>query len=439
MRSLPGWSRFLEVYCAAIFLVYVLVIFGHDAVPSLTDYANWTYQGVLLHDHLLGVPDAAHALKRYPVPNSAATVGIGLLCLLMSWQMAAKVWLAMQLVLAWASLYFFLRAADLPKSAIVVGTVLFLNLNLWEGFVNFQMGLSWVLVIAALLLRRPEDRPTPVRQEFLIGFFLMLTFFTHMLPFMFAGMLVVLWCFQKRSFRLLWQLIPSGLACVWYVAGRYLLGANADGQAGLMAESVRNYSAAFLAFKGNSYLKSLGFVNPTYSGHSALFAWAGETGFVFLLGLDLVIAIAVAGCSSSVLRRLFVQKKSEQFLWLGVVILLPLYLVAPVSFLGISDPGARLLQLSLVLAVLLSARSQSKGFAVAQGCALVLMTVDLAMFPYFAYGPEQPTKKVSTLPCPVLSVAHVSNHDQDSLLRALGRGDRTEPVFVTGIFLNKSK
>ena len=280
-RSLPGWSRFLELYCAAVFLGYVLIILGHGSIPSLTDYANWTYQGVLLRDHLLGLPDPTHALKPYPVPNSAATVGIGLLSLLMSWQLAAKLWLAAQLVFALASVHYFLEAIGANASASILGAALFLNLNLWDGFINFQMGMSWVLVIAAVLVRK-QERPQPGR-DWRIGVLLLLTFFTHMLPFAFAGLLVILYCFELRRFRLLWQLVPSGLACVWYVAGRYLVGADVDGQAG-MAESVRNYSAAFWAFKGNSYLKSLGFVNPTYAGKSALLAWVGKGDLCFSLG-----------------------------------------------------------------------------------------------------------------------------------------------------------
>ena len=434
MRSLPGWSRFLEVYCVVVFLVYVLVILGHSSVPSLTDYANWTYQGLLLREHLLGLPDAAHALKPYPVPNSAATVGIGLLCLLMSWQWAARLWLAAQLVFALASIRFFLRASGAEASASMLGTVLFLNLNLWEGFINFQMGMSWVLVLAAVLLRRQQEPQTG--RDWVVGALLLLTFFTHMLPFAFAGLVVVLYCAQAGRFRLLWQLVPSGLACVWYVAGRYLLGADADGQAG-MAESVRNYSAAFWAFKGNSYLKSLGFVNPTYFGSSALVAWVGQAGFLFLFGVNLALAGAVAWCFYSGFRGEWLRRREQRFLWVGVVVLLPLYVVAPVAFLGISDPGSRLLQLSLVLGLLLCARVSGRPLRIAQGCAVVLMTVDLAMFSHFAYGPETTGAENVGLPRAVVSLAHVFNHDQDGFLRALEVGNRTEPVFATGIFRNR--
>ncbi len=433
-RSLHGWSRFLELYCAAVFLVYVLVILEHRSIPSLTDYANWTYQGALLRDHLLGLPDAAHALKPYPVPNSAATVGIGLLSLLMSWQLAAKLWLAGQLLFALASVRIFLRAIGADASASILGAALFLNLNLWDGFINFQMGMSWVLVIAAVLLRR-QPKPQTER-DWIVGVLLLLTFFTHMLPFAFAALLVVLYCLELRRFRLLWQLVPSGLACIWYVCGRYLLGADADGKGGI-ADPVRNYSAAFWAFKGNSYLKSLGFVNPTYLGRSELVAWVGRSGFMLLFGLNLALALAVAWCTFSVLRGSLLQKTKERFLWVGVIALLPLYLLAPVSFLGISDPGSRLLQLSLVLGLLLSARFYSKSLTIATGCALVLMTVDVAMFPCFAYGPEKPGESGAPLSHAVVSLAHAFNHNQDYLVQALERGDRTKPVFVTGIFLNK--
>ncbi len=433
-RSLAGWSRFLELYCVAIFLGYVLVILGHASIPSLTDFANWTYQGVLLRDHLLGLPDAVHALKPYPVPNSAATVGIGLLSLLMSWQLAAKLWLAAQLMFALASIRIFLRAIRADAGASILGAALFLNLNLWDGFINFQMGMSWVLVIAAVLVRRQDKSQTG--RDWNIAVLLILTFFTHMLPFAFASLLVILYCFELRRFRLLWQLVPSGLACLWYVAGRYLLGANPDKQAEI-ADAVRNYSVAFWAFKANSYLKSLGFVNPTYSGRSALVAWVGRGGFVLLFGLNLALALAVAWCLFALLRRSFFQGTQKRFLWIGTVTLLPFYLVAPVSFLGISDPGSRLLQLSLVLGLLLCARHGSRSLTFAKGCALLLMTVDLAMFSHFAYGPEKAGEDGAPLSHAILSLAHAFNHNQDYLVRALERKDQTKPVFPTGIFLNK--
>ena len=433
-RSLPGWSRFLELYCAAIFLGYVLIILGHVSIPSLTDYANWTYQGALLRDHLLGRSDAVHALKPYPVPNSAATVGVGLLSLLMSWQWAAKLWLAAQLVFALVSIRFFLRAIGADASASILGAALFLNLNLWDGFINFQMGMSWVLVVAAVLVRRQQEPQTG--RDWILGVLLLLTFFTHMLPFAFAGLLVILYCFELRRFRLLWQLVPSGLACLWYVAGRYLVGANPDNQ-GAISDSVRNYSAAFWAFKGNSYLKSLGFVNPMYAGKSALVAWAGKGGFVLLFGLNLALALAVAWCIFAVMQESLFQQTKVRFLWVGVVTLLPFYLVAPVSVLGISDPGSRLLQLSLVLGLLLCARLSSKSLTLAKGCALVLMSVDLAMFSHFAYGPEKPSEDGAPLSHAVVSWAHAFNHNQDYLVQALERGDRTKLVFPTGIFVNK--
>ena len=122
---------------------------------------------------------------------------------------------------------------------------------------------------------------------------------------------------------------------------------------------------------------------------------------------------------------------------MGVVALLPLYLVAPVSFLGISDPGSRLLQLSLVLGLLLCARRYSKSLTFAKGCALVLMTVDLAMFSHFAYGPEKPGEDGTPLSHAIISLAHALNHNQDYLVRALEGGDRTKLVFPTGIFRNK--
>ena len=143
------------MYAAGLLLTYAVILFAHRGPPSLTDYANWTYQGVLLRDHLLGRPDVAHVLKRYPVPNSAVTVGIGVLALVLPWMIAAKVWLCLQLGVSWVALRHLLRTGGGGAATwVVVPQAVFLNVNLWYGFVNFQLGICWVMLMASLLLRR---------------------------------------------------------------------------------------------------------------------------------------------------------------------------------------------------------------------------------------------------------------------------------------------
>ena len=247
----------------------------------MTDYANWTYQGVLLARHLQGFADASHILKHYPVPNSAATLGVGMLALFLPWMLAAKLWLCVQMAFSFLALRQLASAVNANASVwFIVPPSAFLGVNWWYGFLNFELGCAWVLLVAALLFRRVQQDS---ERHWVVGLFLVLAFFTHMISFAFCSLLVVLYAAQTRRWRTLWQLVPAGLLSVWYLAGRYLVAGDADGQAG-MVSTVRNYSGAFWAYKGNSFLKSFGFVNP--EGSNLLLA-VGRPGFVLLFLVNL--------------------------------------------------------------------------------------------------------------------------------------------------------
>src|SRR6187402_3216168 len=123
-----------QIYLFSLFSAYILLILLHRAVPLLGDYSIWTYEGVLFRNHLLGVADAFHTLKHYPVPNSATTLGIGLLALAMPWQMAAKLWLCLHLAFSAFALRSLLRATKAPAALwFILPSATFLNLNLWWG------------------------------------------------------------------------------------------------------------------------------------------------------------------------------------------------------------------------------------------------------------------------------------------------------------------
>ena len=87
------------LYGCGVLLLFAMLLFGHQGMPVLGDYGEWTYHGVLLRDALRGAPEPHYFLKHYPVPNSLTTVGMGLLMLSLPWAPAAKVWLCVELVL----------------------------------------------------------------------------------------------------------------------------------------------------------------------------------------------------------------------------------------------------------------------------------------------------------------------------------------------------
>jgi hypothetical protein len=422
-----------EVFGAGLFLSYAALLFVHQGAPRMTDVANWTYQGVLLARHLQGIPDAAHVLKEYPVPNSAATLGIGLFALIVPWQMALKAWLCVQMGVTFAAIRHLARTVG--ASGVVWGIVpqtAFFGVNWWYGFINFELGLAWVLLMASMLLRRVQGEQG---RDWSLGVVLVLAFFTHMIPFAFCGLLVVLYAWQTRRWRTLWHLVPSVALSLWYLAGRFLEAGNADGQAG-MVETVRDYSAAFWAYKANSYFKSFGFVNPSSSLGSMALAAVGRGPFVGLIVVDFLLAGLLGWLMVSRLRSVLKTKAPEQFLWVGMLIFLPVYLLAPGTALGVSDPGSRLLQTVLVLGVLLVCRGGGRVLQAASVCGGVLSVAALLVFARVQLGHPVPEGSLG-LPRAVVQFAHAPFDDQDYFFGALARGDYGQTVFPTGMFLNR--
>lgn len=430
--------RWAEWYAAALFLVYAVLFFAQPSAPALTDYANWTYQGVLFRNHLLGLPDAAHNLKLYPVPNSASTLGIGLLSLLAPWKLAAKIWLCLQLLVSFIALRHFLRTIEASAALwLIAPTALFLNMNFWYGFMNFELGLCWEILIASLLLRLDWRLQTSWKQESLLGFLLLLAFFTHMIPFAFACLLVVLYSLQSHRYRLMYQIIPSAMLSLWYVCGRYLLSQNADGQAGMVA-SVRTFSGAFWAYKLNSYLKSFGFINPGSLSGSADITMLGRAVFMVLFLVNVALCAILGWYMVRAAASAFRHRATQRFVWWAIVLMLPLYLLLPGAALGVSDPGSRVLEVALALAILMIGK-QGIPLGVAAACATLLALAGVFLFARLAFSPEIPVSTGKPLPHHVVIFGHVPHHDQDYFYTALENGDMSLRVFPTGMFLNQKQ
>ncbi len=424
--SRTGWSRAAEAYAAGLFLFYAVVVFVHAGSPSLTDYANWTYQGVLLREHLLGHADAAHRLKAYPVPNSLTTVGIGLLTLLMPWLLASKAWLVVQLGLSFVAMRSLLRTVTAPAVAwVVVPQAVFLNVNFWYGFMNFELGLAWMMVFVAMLLRGART--------WMLSLMLVLAFFTHMIPFCFCLLLLLLHCRQERRWRALWATGPALALTGWYVLGRFLLAGNADGQAG-MQETVRNYSAAFWIFKLNSYAKSFGFANPLGFDQGAM----GRAGFYALLASEALLAGLVAWGLVAAGLAVYRRGGRARFAWGALLVVIPVFLFAPGAALGVSDPGARVLQTGLALGVAFCwAGMHPAGRIVAGCCAGLLAAGGLAMFLMYGGTLGSRSYDVPGNDAAAARFARVPNVDQDYFYGALRDGRMDLPVFPTGMLLNR--
>ncbi|MDE1155214.1 MAG: hypothetical protein PW735_05720 [Acidobacteriaceae bacterium] len=424
-----------ELFAAGIFLVYAALLLFRTAPPSLTDYADWTYQGVLLRNHVLGIADPFHQLKHYPVPNSTETVGIAVFALLCSWKLAAKLWLCVQLGFS----FFTLRALVRTSGAawpiwIIAPAALFFNVSFWYGFMNFQFGLCWVLWFTAMLLMRVRSSAGEESGwQWPLALVLIAAFFTHMIPCAFCGLLLLAYSVQTRRWRVLINLAPVFVLTLWYIAGRFLLEGNADGQT-YMQETAKPFTPAFFAFKANTWLKSFGSVNP--HGWNVIFF--GHTIFLLLFVLNFVLACIVLLCFLRSVRQGIRRGNELRFFWASVLLLVPFVLLLPGKALGVSDPGARLLQTVLAPTLVLLVRRDDLWMKLASIASLALSLAGLVLFQHFAFSShyssaQQPPK----WPRALLSFTLIPNDDQDLFYRALERGDLTLEVFPTGMLLNR--
>jgi hypothetical protein len=423
-----------EFYGAALFLVYVLLIFGHRSMPSLQDFSDWTYEGVLLRNRLLGIRDAAHVLKHYPVPNSAVTLGIACFALFLPWKIAAKLWLCTIFAVAlFASRHMMQTCRRSAAIWLIIPSAVFLNTNLWWGFVNFQLGICWEILIASLLLRNEK-------RDWIFGVLLVVTFFTHMIPFAFAALLVSLYALQSGRIRLLGQLIPSAILSLWYLTGRFLVEHDADGKSG-MVSTVRTFSMEFWAFKVESWLKSFGFVNPASQVSSVGIRLLGPQLYLFLFLVNAVLCAAMGWIIVRTAVSAYRERRHERFVWTATLIAALIYLLAPSAALGISDPGSRILQSLLAVVIFLSLGSGTRDRALmtASTCSVLLAASAVFLFDATAFSPSKEGSTVNYLPREIVVFAHIPEHSGDYFYHALDQEEMRFSVWPTAMFLNTPK
>jgi len=417
-----------QIYLFSLFSAYILLILLHRAVPLLGDYSIWTYEGVLFRNHLLGVADAFHTLKHYPVPNSATTLGIGLLALAMPWQMAAKLWLCLHLAFSAFALRSLLRATKAPAALwFILPSATFLNLNLWWGFINFQWGIALAMVFAAMLLGSPK-RIWP------LGLMLVLLFFTHMIPFTFAVLLLAFHAYQVKRYRLLLSVVPSALLTFWYVWGRVFLAHNADAQTPMLSTLGQGGYAWMLAYKVNSFVKGLGFINPVDTQRPLSLALFGKPLYLLLLIATLALAALLLWAIAQSARASFHSNGPNRFLWITGGLCGVAYIFLPGTALGVSDPGSRVLQVSLAVALACLTRP---GLLLKAAAALsvLLAASGLFLFANIPFQPSMPKSEIAINPT-LAGFAHAPYNYAAFYLDELEKGELDEAVFPTALFLS---
>jgi hypothetical protein len=137
------------------------------------------------------------------------------------------------------------------------------------------------------------------------------------------------------------------------------------------------------------------------------------------------------------LREAWRTQAPEQFVWVAMLVFLPIFLLAPGTALGVSDPGSRMLQTVLVLGMLLVCRGNGTVLRAAAATGAVLSVAGVLVFARIQLGPAVP-EGTQGLPRAVVQFAHAPYDDQDYFYAALVRGDYAQRVFPTGMFLNRN-
>lgn len=424
------WGGLGQTFATLFFVAYAMLILAHVRPPVLGDLGEWAYEGILLRVHLLGQSDPAHLLKHYPVPNSLTTLGIGTLSLAMDWKAAVKTWLCLYLALAYFSSRFLIRRCKASGVTWFLLPMLFLSLNLWWGFLNFQFGICFVLIFTALLYGDAGKS----RKVWLYTALLTVLFFTHMIPFAFASLLLLFKAVQTKRLRMLLAILLPALLTVWYVAGRFFFAGNADAK--VILHHIPYFSAFFAVYKAGSFLKSFGFVNPLNDAEAPL--------AVQVLGSNLYVgfflcSLVLCGLLLLAFARGFLQSRRHRapdwFAWMAGVIFLVVYLFSPSEMLGIADPGARLLQVALYSLVFFLAIGPRAHLLVA-ACSTVVAVCSLFLFVSLVFTGDQETKTTISLPSAMQHLASVKYGIHAEYYTALDRGNLTKEVFPTAMFLN---
>ncbi len=430
-------------YCGALLLAYIVVTLAAPHPPFLQDYPTWVYEGSALAKLIAGHGSAHFGLKPYPVPDSVCAAGLALLCSVMPWPWAAKLWLCLCLLFSAGSWLCFLRSLEWRHgdgrslAAWIAPSLITVNLCCWYGFIGFQIGVAVMLLFCAGLLRRRISAPA-------IAALLAMVFLCHAIPFLVCAIALLSFAVLKNRYTLLFAYVPSVLLGLGYVLGRFLLGGNAE-ETILKDVPIPYFSGTFLAYKANTWFKSLGYVNPLRGDVPVAATLAGKVGLYLLVGLCALLGGAVlillvrAGVQGLRLQPPEASPQGQdRFLWWTVLVAGAAALLCPSRTLGISDPGARFMVCALALGILL-ARPRGRIGIIAAACSVLLGLAGAGLYAAVAWQPRTAVAAAKPIPSIVRQFAHVSPTARAFYYDLLASGRDTCPVFGTALLYNRDQ
>jgi hypothetical protein len=421
-------------FALSLFAWHAVLILRHALPPLLSDIQTWDVAGFVLSEHFRGIPETMHALKHYPVPNSTIEVLPALLCLFLPAVDAARILLVVYLAIAFFAVLSMMRATKAsPTLWWIVPSACFLGINFWYGQIGFLLGIALLLFFVAALVRRE----TSSQSEWVLGALLILLFLTHMVPFTFALLVLLFFTLQTARYRLLWQAAPSLLLTVWYVIGRFSSG-DVDSSAA-PTETGFHYGPAFWAFKANTFVKSFGFVNPSTADlkYSAAHAVLGSGVFLGTFAINLVMCGALF---VFLLRRSTDVAQTRPYLWLAFLVTIPCYLIAPPSFLGIVDPGARILHTAVFPLILATPawKRNPLSLSIMALCSVILASAGALLFARLPWTADVP-HPAHPFPTAVERLARVPYAQYADQVKLLQNGDSRLPIWETSVLRDRKE
>lgn len=357
--------------------------------PWLHDFGEWLFQARVLALKILD-PDlvSGYQVAPYPVPNSLAILLLALLSAMMPALIAGKAFLLLQL-LAWVWLLRAYVNRFVPDGSrgsvflVLIGTVA-LSSFYWYGFISYQLGL-WLLFL--FLLRCNRDSPA-----WRLALFGVALFLCHAMAVLIWGLILLAWAVQSvlqerpplaraavRLFRHSLPLIPAVALVVWYLVGR-LLAAPPEVPVGAQMSGLLEAAE----FKAGYPLMLGSFRNILLANGKGVFEdWPA----IYLIGAGCNLALAAIlglwgarllwGCRTGLVGA---EPTERQALCWVAWALVPLYLIAPYSVLGLLNPAGRLLLPWLGIGLLLTSARDIRWWRWAAWPAALGLTISVASF-----------------------------------------------------------
>lgn len=321
--------------------------------PLLHDYPEWVYQGWIFQQLLEDQSAVAvnYQLVKYPVPNSLSQVVVGLLMLVLSAVLAAKLWLGIYLLGAFMLCWHVWRRYRDAAQVVLLTSVVILGPGFWNGYMNFQFA---VLLFGAYLLMS-----TDYQHNFIVRLlWSLLIFFAHAVVF---GVFIIYcvvstWCHnnERLSHRMRRDvaLLPSLALLGWYAYRLLASYVPADGE-GVGLIGWVQYKTYTLAKQGPFHNYIL------YNGESLLerVDWFYKIGFLtnFVFAVLLFCWFIWLVWSWLFGGRSPVRSDMSASLWsmlLSVAVCVVVFLIAGSNTFGVVNLGERFLIAALLIVLL---------------------------------------------------------------------------------------